>query len=225
MTCSIIGVDDFGNNIINKFIKFEKSRYKILDYEQRLDRIQFIKTIEDTDGIKLNKKIWDKELKPLIIIIGEQDNSISKKIKLEYEKNEYVGIIEIYTQNVKSNNIKFITKDINKIINLISVIIFQHGNIDYDWGYVIQEEKIIDKNIKIYKLQGNMQEIEQQIKLLQIKEGACITNIFGGNTINNYTCKRINEMILKQTTHKKHNIYKLNNCNIENIEVIIVNIS
>ncbi len=111
--CSIIGIDDFGNEIIDKFLKKEKEKHttaRILQYEEQTELIQLVKTIKTTYNDIFNIYDFDKQLfnieesTKLIVLIGKEENIVSKNLKKEYsfhkENERYnTNIIEIYTQD------------------------------------------------------------------------------------------------------------------------------
>lgn len=100
-------------NIIDKFLKKEKERHttaRILQYEEQTELIQFVKTIKTTYNDIFNIYDFDKQLfnieesTKLIVLIGKEENIVSKNLKKEYsfhkENESYnTNIIEIYTQD------------------------------------------------------------------------------------------------------------------------------
>ena len=106
-------------------------------FDCNLDLIQFVK-IEKShiernsfiDNVKFNKKLFDKELHPLIILIGKEDNTLSKEIKKEYQSNGDRWIIEVYENDSNTNNFKLITKDKNTILDLLRIIAYSTSSDD-----------------------------------------------------------------------------------------------
>ena len=83
-------------------------------------------------------------------------------------------MIEIYTQDIENNNFKFITKDINKIINLLRVITYTNDDKDntVPWNYnglVIPREMFANntkkRKIEIHQYEGTLQEIVKEVAL------------------------------------------------------------
>ena len=87
--CSVIGVDKFGNYIIDKFKNIEYKRHtteRIERYEEQTENIQFVK-YED-----ISNKIFSKKLNPFLILIGKNKNNIAQKIINDYSSQENRGI-------------------------------------------------------------------------------------------------------------------------------------
>ena len=155
--CSIIAVDDFGNDIIDTFKKEELKRHtqsRIDEYEEETEPVQFIKY----ENGKLDKMIFEHILYPFIIIIGEQKNQISNEIIEKYYDNDdrYINIIEIYTKDVETKNIKLITSNEKDIINLLRVITYTTAEDTWltednlnDIREVLWKHKLENKNIEV----------------------------------------------------------------------------
>lgn len=242
--CSVISIDNFGNEIIDEFLKIEKTRHskkRISKFEEKIELTQFVKIKEcqnDEEAfihtIEFDKEIFDKELQTFIILIGEKENAISREIKEEYEEN---CIIEIYTQEVDTYNCKLITKDTNKIIDLLRVITYinspEDDIISENYiGLVSIKEVILNEqeknNIEIYKCKGSLQEITQIIKSVpkNFINKDCIIQIVGNDKLNDYICMNIVSKIYQNRLWQDNTGYIASHiCNIENIEIIIMNLS
>lgn len=155
--CSIIAIDDFGNNIIDVFKSEEFRRHmqsRIDKYEGRTETVQFIKCNKE----KIDKEIFEPILQPLVILIGEQRNKIANEIIGKYynSNGEFIDIIEIYKTDVNTKNIKFISKDENEIIDLLRLITYttsgdtwlSEDNLN-DIRELLLKSKMENKNLKI----------------------------------------------------------------------------
>ena len=93
------GIDSFGNDVIDQFLKIEKTRHsaeKREQYKEKIELTQFVKVKEYQENKELvvnvidwDKEIFSKELYPIIVLIGKEENIISKQIKEEYEEKKY----------------------------------------------------------------------------------------------------------------------------------------
>ena len=167
--CSIIGIDDFGNKIIDTFKSEELKRHlqsRIDIYEEGTESVQFIKCING----KLEHKIFKPILNPFIIIIGKDKNQIANEIiKKYYDKNsKYINIIEIYKTDVTTKNIKFISHKEIEIKNLLRIITYTTAGDSWltednlnDIKELLFKNKMENKNIKIksFKSLSDLNEI------------------------------------------------------------------
>lgn len=161
--CSIIGIDEFGNQVIDQWLQSEKTKHfrEEID-EDSIAMIQWIKskqekTILDYPVTVLDQEIFEPEQQPIIVLIGEKENEISKQIKEKYEKS-----IEIYTKDGKDSYLKMITTDQEKIQDLLRIILFNKDN--YQFHSILKKECIFGNQIEIQKMTGTMQEIQEQIE-------------------------------------------------------------
>ena len=64
--CSIIGIDDFGNEIIDQFLQIEKQRHsveRISNYEEQTELVQFVKVQKNNNY---------QELEPIITVFDNR---------------------------------------------------------------------------------------------------------------------------------------------------------
>lgn len=240
--CSVIGIDAFGNEVINTFLKIEQERHTeetISQYQEKTELVQFVKTeetivYEETNSIisVLDKKIFDKELKPLIVLIGEKENAISKQIKQEYQKNSLsnkIFIIEIYKQDTNTYNPKLITKDIEKIMDLMRIVTYNNKSKNtfildelFDIKRCLKLSKT--KNIEIYKCEGTIKEVKQKINqvLINFSNKFYMIQLVYNNNIDVYTINSIGKMVCEASKSKYIGYYADCECNIKDIEVTIM---
>lgn len=242
--CSVIGIDAFGNEVIDTFLKIEKERHTeeiISQYEERTELVQFVKAeativYEESNPMIsfLDKQIFNKDLEPLIVLIGEKENAISKQIKQEYQKNtlsDTISIIEIYKQNTSTYNPTLITEDTEKIIDLLRIITYDNNSknaliIDgdlYQIKFLLKETRVENK-IEIHKCKGNIKEIKQQINEItkKVQGKRYIVQLVYNNKIDTYTINAIYNTI--DSLNEIYNIdyYSNHECNIKDIEIIIM---
>lgn len=167
--CSIVAIDDFGNNIIDTFKKEELKRHtqaRIDKYEEQTEEVQFIKFHNE----KLEKEIFKPIFNPFIIIIGNKRNKLANEIIEKYYKTDdkaNINIIEVYKTDLKTKNIKFISKDENEILNLLRVITYTtagdswltEDNIN-DINELLWKNRMENKNLKI-KLIKNISDLDK----------------------------------------------------------------
>ena len=242
--CSVIGIDVFGNEVIDTFLKIEKERHTeeiISQYEERTELVQFVKAeatlvYEKSNPMIsfLDKQIFNKDLEPLIVLIGEKENAISKQIKQEYQKNtlsDRISIIEIYKQDIDTYNPKLIIADIEKIFDLLRIVTYDNNfkkvlirdDYLYNIKYLLREPKVENK-IEIHKCKGNIKEVKQQINEItkKVQGKRYIVQLVCNNKIDTYTINAIYNMI--DGLNKIYNIdyYSNHECNIKDIEIIIM---
>ena len=166
--CSIIAIDDFGNDIIDTFKREELKRHtqsRIDEYEEKTEPVQFIKY----ENGKLDKMIFEPILYPFIIIIGEQKNQIANEIiEKYYDKDDrYINIIEIYRTDVNTKNLKFICDNKDDIMNLLRVITYTTAEDTWltednlnDIREVLFKTKLENKNIEV-RLCSNINKLKE----------------------------------------------------------------
>ena len=246
-TCSIIGADDFGNGIITEFLKNEKERQfkeDIQQYNELLEPIRFSKLVKYIDNslgypmtiIDFNIEPFNKFISQLIVFIGEKENELIRKMKKEYQEDWYdiedneqkssVCFLEIYTQDLETNNCKIITKDKNEIFGLLQLITYVTFSLFDGLNYItyLLKDRIKNKQIKLYKFHGKINDIiEQSEKALKY----IINEIFFIQLICNakydsYTRLQVINKIINIIETKQKISYADYTCNIEEIEVIIL---
>lgn len=239
--CSIISIDDFGNEIIDTFLQIEKERHSQKRNEMfdcNLDLIQFVK-IEKShiernsfiDNVKFNKKLFDKELHPLIILIGKEDNTLSKEIKKEYQSNGDRWIIEVYENDSNTNNFKLITKDKNTILDLLRIIAYSTSSDDIlpqsrgtkDIKMLMQEQIAINNDIKIYKFKSKLEDIKQGIVKIpkKYKNKINMVQLIINDKVDAYLCNTICNMIFEEINSGNIEYYASHVCNIDDVEIIL----
>lgn len=243
MHAQLFGVDSFGNDIIDQFLKIEKTRHsaeKREQYKEKIELTQFVKVKECQENKELvvnvidwDKDIFSKELYPIIVLIGKEENIMSRQIKEEYEEQ---CIIEIYTQDIEADNFKFITKDISPIINLLRVIAYtndiQNERIPWNYNGLAATREILcndngKKNIEIYQYEGTAQEVAKEIATIpkNFLDENCIIQIIGNEKLDEYLClSLVNKLYKKRLLLGNIGHMASHICEIENIEVIIMKI-
>lgn len=239
--CSIISIDDFGNEIIDTFLQIEKERHsqgRNEMFDENLDLIQFVKIekphIERNsliDKVNFNKKLFDKELHPLIVLIGKEENTLSKEIKKEYQSNGDKWIIEVYENDSNTNNFKLITKDKNTILDLLRIISYSTSGNDIlpqsrgtkDIKMLMQEQIAINNDIKIYKFKSKLEDIMQGIVKIpkKYKNKINMVQLIINDKIDDYLCITICNMIFEEINSGNIEYYASHVCNIENVEIIL----
>lgn len=235
---SVIGIDCFGNKMIDEFLRIEKERHtleRINQYEEQTENVQFVKTDEIKDYQKsdtfitiFDKEIFSEDFKSFIILIGEKENSVSKQIKEKYQKNGYV--IEIYTEDIETSNIKLITKNKDKIIDLLRVIIYDEflSFFYYNLGSIREclQRFLVDNRIEIQKYKGSVQEVVQ--KLYEIRKNTFpelyIVQLVVHSQMDEHTIYAIYKKMNEMKKNKIMGYFSSHQCNIEGIEVIIMKI-
>jgi hypothetical protein len=254
--CSIISIDSFGNGIIDEFLKLEKERHskkRIYDYEENLELTQFVKVKKYKDNtnpfinvIDFDREIFDEELQPFIVIIGEKENSLISDIKEEYD-NDYM--IEIYAQNVETNHFKFITEDVNKIINLLRIITYTNDTDDdvfseipyreIDLKYMMEQvnnligikniqEEANTGIIEIYQCSGKLHEIEEKINEIpkNFVDKKCVVQIVGNTQLDVYMCANLCSKVFgKKLFFEDVGYFVSHICNIDDVEILIMKIN
>ena len=239
--CSIISIDDFGNEIIDTFLQIEKERHsqgRNEMFDENLDLIQFVK-IEKThiernsliDKVNFNKKLFDKKLHPLIVLIGKEENTLSKEIKKEYQSNGDKWIIEVYENDSNTNNFKLITKDKNTILDLLRIISYSTSGDDIlpqsrgtkDIKMLMQEQIAIDNDIKIYKFKSKLEDIMQEIVKIPKKYNNKINmvQLIINDKVDAYLCNIICNMIFEEINSGNIEYYASHVCNMDDVEIIL----
>lgn len=228
--CSIIAVDDFGNNIIDTFKNKELKRHtqaRIDQYEERTETIQFIKCNKD----KLDHEIFKTTLDPLIIIIGNEKNRLSNEVIEKYynKDNRFINVIEIYKKDTNTENIKFISKDENEIHNLLRVITYTtagdtwltEDNIN-DINELLWKNKMENKNLKI-KLIKDISDIDK-IENDFSNRNTYIIQIVSNkeHTFSEYCSlmDKIQDLFDKENNNLQVHLH--NSCNFKNFEIYIL---
>lgn len=241
--CSVIGIDSFGNDIIDRFLKIEKTRHskeRIYEYEEKTEFTQFVKVkkyqkddVPFINIIDFDKDIFDKELYPVIILVGEKENTLSRKIKEEYDEH---CIIEIYAQDANTDGIKLITKDVNKIIDLLRVITYTNDTAYDIMPYLynglapIKEwlgDDIKKGKIEVYKLEGSLQEITKKIQTVpeNLVDKNCVIQVVSNNKMDEYKANNLLSKLYKKKLFLDEIGYISSHiCNIEDIEIIVMKI-
>lgn len=215
--CSVIGVDEFGNYIIDKFKNIEYKRHtpeRIERYEEQTENIQFVKFEE------INKKIFSKKLNPFLILIGKNKNNIAQNIINDYsgQENRGIHIIEVYESNIETENLKLITSDEEKIFNLLRIITYTTAGdtwLTEDNLWDIEALLLPNKDIEIKLLN---EEKEQSF----YNANVYIIQLAGNNkhTLAEYT--KIVEKIQMEFGEKKSLTYHIHNsCNFDETEAYI----
>ena len=216
--CSVIGVDEFGNYIIDKFKNIEYKRHtteRIERYEEQTENIQFVK-YED-----ISNKIFSKKLNPFLILIGKNKNNIAQKIINDYssQENRGIHIIEVYESDIETENLKLITSDEEKIFNLLRMIAYTTAGDTW-----LTEDNLWDIEALPYNKNKDI-----EIKLLNEEKEQSFYNaniyiiqLAGNNkhTLVEYT--KIVEKIQKEFGENKSLTYHIHNsCNFDEIEAYI----
>lgn len=242
---SIISIDDFGNEIIDKFLNEEKQRHstkRIEQYEENTELIQFVKmkkkpfaSNEDIVVFDFDKELFATELFPMVVLIGKKENALSKQIKEEYQYNKklyYVEspILEIYTEETNTNNCKLITKDINKMLDLLKIVAYSTSmDCIMPEQYLYSEMKNFilrekqSNNIEIYKCKGKLENIAKKIKEIpkSFENRICMIQIVCNDKIDKYAIACIFNKIFYEINNGKIEYYSSHACEIEDIEIII----
>ena len=241
--CSIVSVDHFGNEVIDKFIEIEKTRHskkRVLEYTQEVEFTQFVKIKEYEDDtipilkvIDLDKEIFQEELRSVIVLVGKKENAISQKIKEEYQDH---CIIEIYTQDTDTNHFKLITQDVTTIIDLLRVITYTNSFSEdimpenYN-GLAMVDEMLLTQikkgTIEIYKYEGNLKEIVKKIREIpkDLVNQNCIIQIVGNEKIDAYICMNLASKLYKKKLYFTDIGYIASHiCKIDTIEIILMKI-
>lgn len=239
--CSIISIDDFGNEIIDTFLKIEKERHsqeRNKMFDENLDLIQFVKIEKKQternsliNKIDFNKKLFDKESHPLIVLIGKEENSLSKAIKKEYHKNGDRWIIEVYENDSNTNKFKLITKDKNTILDLLRIIAYSTSGDDIlpqsrgtkDIKMLMKEQLEINNNIKIYKFKSKLEDIMQEIDKIPkgYKNKINMVQLIINDKVDAYLCNTICNMIFEEINSGNIEYYATHVCNIDDVEIIL----
>jgi len=242
-TCSIISVDDFGNKIITEFLESQKTKLSkeiIKQYNNLYTPIRFSKIVKHIDYISnYPVTIIDFDIEPfskflcqLIILIGEKENDFARNIKMKYQNTENkqldssICFLEIYTQSLKNDNCKLITKNTNEIFSLLQLIFYAPGSLFDGLTYMtyLINDTIRNKELRLYKFQGKINNIIDQIEK-SLKENT--NDIFFIQLICNkkydpyIRLQIINEIIntLETSSQIPYSDYT---CNIEELELVIL---
>ena len=197
--CSIVAIDDFGNEIIDEFKKEEYKRHtqeRIDKYEERTEEVQFIKCKNN----KLEHELFRTILNPLIIIIGSKKNKLAEDIISNYynENDTAINIIEIYETNVETHNFTLITKEVDYIINFLRFITYTTANDSFltednlsDIIGWFTRKDLANNNIEVHKMVLNSEiqdfKIEQtepnaKLVILQIASNNRGIEVYKSNT-------------------------------------------
>lgn len=242
-TCSIISVDDFGNEIITEFLESEKTKLSkeiVNQYNDLRNSIRFSKLVKHIDSsfnfpvtiTDLDVEPFSKFLCQLIILIGEKENDFARNIKMKYQNTENekldssICFLEIYTQNSKNDNCKLITKNKNEIFSLLQLICYAPDSLFDGLTYMtyLFNDIIKNKELRLYKFQGKINDIIEQIEKT-IKTNA--NNVFFMQLICN---EKYDSYIRLQIINKIIDIlgvsqkipYSDYTCNIEELELVIL---
>lgn len=111
-------------------------------------------------------------------------------------------MIEIYTQDIDTDQFKLITKDRNKVMNLLRMITYTNSSEDdimpEHYRGLLDMREILRKdikkgNIEIYQWEGKLEKIKQTIN--QIPENFvdqnCMIQIVGNDELDAYICASI----------------------------------
>lgn len=229
MGCSIIAIDDFGNNIIEQFKNIEFKRHislRIDEYEEKTEEVQFIKC---NDGV-LEKEIFEPILDPLIIIIGNERNSLASKIIKKYydDNSKGINIIEVYRTDVTTKNIKYISKNYDDIINFLRIITYTTAGDTW-----LTEDNLSDirchfgRNMENKRLETKLIKNISEINVLEdcVDGKLYICQIVSNNEHTFHEYIRIMEQI-EEKFKQNHSIeYHLHNsCNISDYEIYFLKI-
>ena len=123
--CLVVGIDEYGNSIIDNFIELEKSRHIKKRKEEFNNKSKYLRFSKYLDGYFF-PEIYTKRKNLFVIIIGETKNSIAKKIISKYADNEsnHINIIEVYQNDIDIQNIKLITQNKEEIYYLLRLITY-----------------------------------------------------------------------------------------------------
>ncbi len=242
-TCSIIGVDDLGNEIIDEFLENEQKRHtaeRVLQYEEQTELIQFIKTNKTKHNEYFNTYDFDKQLfdkkyrNRLIVLIGKEENPISKDIKEEYrhdKENTRTHFVEIYTQDLETDNTRLITMDKEQILDLLRILAYATSNDDklsqndglLDIKHLLMNE-LKNSKIKTYKFKTTINELKKEIDKIpkEYINKSIMIQLICNDEYDEYTCMQICNMIFEKINNGKMIHHASHICNIDHIEIIIL---
>jgi len=201
--CSVIGIDEFGNEIINQFIQAEKQRCS----QEQMDEYsavltQFIKskqdnTMLDYPMIELDQEIFAEEQNPIVILIGKRENELSKQIKEKYKRS-----IEVYTEDVKNSYLKMITPDKEKMLDLLRVILYSKNR--YHFQSILEKQNICGNQFDVLKITGSIHEILKQIKDMPRCQHSELhyIQIFSSHAVEEDTIQAIKDVINETTKNR-----------------------
>lgn len=228
--CSIISIDDFGNEIIDKFLNIENKRHiqeRKEIYEEQTETVQFVKY----QNQKFNKKLFKKNWNPFVIIIGNKKNNVAEDVINYYnddEDNIVINIIEIYKEDVKTSNIKLIAKNKEDIFNLLRFITYTTAGDTFltednlgdiiEWLYV---NKFSNKNIEILKFKIDINEPTLKIDKTLFKGKFYIFQIVSNEVNSDFSSDNYIWTIVKQLKDNNidYEIHLHDSCNINDIEI------
>lgn len=228
--CSIISIDDFGNEIIDKFLNIENKRHiqeRKEIYEEQTETVQFVKY----QNQKFNKKLFKKNWNPFVIIIGNKKNNVAEDVINYYnddEDNIVINIIEIYKEDVKTSNIKLIAKNKEDIFNLLRFITYTTAGDTFltednlgdiiEWLYV---NKFSNKNIEILKFKIDINEPTLKIDKTLFKGKFYIFQIVSNEVNSDFSSYNYIWTIVKQLKDNNidYEIHLHDSCNINDIEI------
>ena len=230
---------DFGNKIITDFLNSEKEIHydnEKTRYSESTDTIQFVKTKKYKlmqngiiDVIKYDKQLFERELFPIIILIGEKENEVSTEIKDNYGDDAI--FIDIYIKDVNDFNYKLITSDTSKIIDFLRVIsyiiskndlFFQNNGIT-DITYFFDGYKDINNNIDIYKIKCNIENVKEKINEIpnKYKNKSVVAQLVVNNKIDISTCCMIGNILFDKLNVERNYYITAHISNADDIEIIL----
>lgn len=226
--CSVISIDEYGNNIIDEFLKIEKERHteeRINEYEENTEEVQFVKY----ENGSFNKQLMKEKFKPFVIIIGKKKNELVDDLIKRYDTDDrLINIIEVYQENVDTLNMKLITKDKENVFALLRLITYTTAGdtplTEDNLGDIrcwFNKKNCCNKSLNVIKVNEN--EINDELKLEENEiysiQLACKKQ---GSVANYYDIAKKIERIIGED--KNIDLHLHTSCNIDNAEFYILGV-